>query len=117
MWYSDQESTWQCRICKRHRFHPWVGKIPWIRKWQSTLVFLLEKSHGKKILVGYSPQEVPGDSDGKESTCNAGDPGWIPGSGTSPRGSHGNSPVFLFGEPMDRGAWWATVHGVAESWI
>ena len=100
MWCSDQESTWQCRICKKHRFHPWVGKIPWIRKWQPTPVFLLEKSHGKKILVGYSPQEFPGDSDGKKSICNAGDTGWIPGSGTLPRGSRGNSPVFLLGEPM-----------------
>ena len=56
MWCSDQESTCQCKIRKRHRFHPWVGKIPWTRKWQPNTVFLLEKSHGKKILVGYSPR-------------------------------------------------------------
>ena len=34
---------------------PWVGKIPWRRKWQPTLVFLLGKSHGQRSLVGYSP--------------------------------------------------------------
>ena len=35
-----KESTCQCRISKRYRFHLWVGKIPWRRKWQSTPVFL-----------------------------------------------------------------------------
>ena len=36
----DKASTCKCRISKRYRFHPWVGKIPWRRKWQSTPVFL-----------------------------------------------------------------------------
>ena len=36
-------------------FDPWVGKIPWRRKWQSTPVFLPGKSHGQRSLVGYSP--------------------------------------------------------------
>ena len=36
-------------------FDPWVGKIPWRRKWQPTPVFLPEKSHGQRSLVGYSP--------------------------------------------------------------
>ena len=40
---------------KRCGFDPWVGKIPRRRKWQPTPVFLPEKSHGKRILVGYSP--------------------------------------------------------------
>ena len=35
------------------RVDPWVGKIPWRRKWQSVPVFVSEKSHGQKILVGY----------------------------------------------------------------
>ena len=34
------------------------GKIPWSRKWQSTAVFLLEKSHGQRNLVGYSPKSL-----------------------------------------------------------
>ena len=36
-------------------FDPWVGKIPWSRKWQPTPVFLSEKSHGQRSLAGYSP--------------------------------------------------------------
>ena len=40
----------------RPEFDPWVGKIPWRRKWQPTLVFLPGKSHGQRNLVGYSPQ-------------------------------------------------------------
>ena len=36
-------------------FDPWVGKIPWGRKWQSTPVLLPGKSHGQRRLVGYSP--------------------------------------------------------------
>ena len=51
-WLSDKESTCQC---KRHRFNPWIGKIPWRRKWQPTPLLLLGKSHGQRSLVGYSP--------------------------------------------------------------
>ena len=40
---------------KRRGFSPWVGKIPWRRKWQPTLVFLPGESHGQRSLVGYSP--------------------------------------------------------------
>ena len=52
---SGKEPACQCRRCKRPRFYPWVGKIPWRRKWQPTLVFLPEKVHGKQNLAGYSP--------------------------------------------------------------
>ena len=41
--------------CRRPGFDPRVGKIPWRRKWQPTPVFLPEKSHGQRSLVGYSP--------------------------------------------------------------
>ena len=44
-----------CRRHKKCEFDAWVGKIPWSTKWQPTLVFLLEKSHGQRSLVGYSP--------------------------------------------------------------
>ena len=36
-------------------FEPWVGKIPWRRKWQPTPISLMGKSHGQRSLVGYSP--------------------------------------------------------------
>ena len=56
---------------------------------------------------------------GKESTCNAGAAGGvgsIPGSGRSPGGGNGNPLQYSCQDnPMDRGAWWATVHGVTKS--
>ena len=58
----------------------------------------------------------PGGSDSKYSTCNVGDLGLIPGLGRSPGGGHGNPLQYsCLGIPMDRGAWWATVHGVTKS--
>ena len=55
-------------------------------------------------------------SDGKESTCNAGDWASTPGSGRSLGGRHGNPLQYSCLEnPMDREAWWATVNGVAKS--
>ena len=99
----------------------------------------------------------PGGSVGKESTCNAGDPGLIPGLERSPgeeigyplqcswaslvahmvknlpamwetwvqfldwenpleEGMSTHSSILAWRIPMDRGAWWATVHGVAKNW-
>ena len=59
----------------------------------------------------------PGGSDSKESACNAGDLGSIPGLGRSPGEGNGNPLWYSCLEnSIDRGAWWATVHGVAESW-
>ena len=55
-------------------------------------------------------------SDGKESACNAGDPGLIRVSGRSlEEGSGYPFQCSCPGNPMDRGAWWTTVHGIAES--
>ena len=64
----------------------------------------------------YVNMGFPGGSDGKASACNAGDPGSIPGSGSSP-GEGNGSPLqhSCLENPMDGGAWWATVHGVAKS--
>ena len=44
-----------CLQYRRPRFDPWVGKIPWRKKWQLTPVFLPGKSHGWRSLIGYSP--------------------------------------------------------------
>ena len=43
---SDKQPTCHCGTRKRHGFDPWVGKIPWRRKWQPTTVSLSGKSHG-----------------------------------------------------------------------
>ena len=61
--------------------------------------------------------ETPaGGSAGKESARNAGDLGSIPGSGRSLGEGNGNPLQYSCQEnPTDRGAWWATVHGVAKS--
>ena len=58
----------------------------------------------------------PHSSDGKESACNAGDPGLSPGLGRSCGEGNGNPLQYSCLEnPIDGGAWWATVHGVAKS--
>ena len=58
----------------------------------------------------------PGGSAGKESTCSAGDAGSVPGSGRSSGGGHGNSLQYsCLKNPMNRGAWQATVHGVTKN--
>ena len=57
-----------------------------------------------------------GGSEDKASACNAGDLGLIPGLGRSPGEGNGNPLQYSCLEnPMDRGAWWATVHEVAKS--
>ena len=128
-----------------------VGKIPWRRDRLPTLVFLgfpcgsagkestcnvgelglipgLARSIGEG--KGYPIQEsglenfmdytvhvgFPGSSAGKESTCNVGDPRLIPGSGRSPGGGKGNPLQYSYlGNPMDRGTWQDTLHGVAKN--
>ena len=70
-----------------------------------------------KHLFGGYHHGYPGGSGGKESACNAGDPGLIPGLGRSFGERNGNLLQYAcLGNPMDRGVWWATVHGVAKSW-
>ena len=61
-------------------------------------------------------KDFPGGSDGKASAYSAGDLGLIPGSGRSPGEGNGNPLQYSCLEnPMDGGAWLATVHGVAKS--
>ena len=60
----------------------------------------------------------PGSSDGKESTCNAGDLDSIPGLGRFPGEGKGYPLQYSCLEnSMDGGAWWVTVHEVAKHWI
>ena len=59
---------------------------------------------------------LPGGSEVKASVCNAGDLGWIPRSGRSPGEGNGNPLQYYCQEnPMNGGALWAAVHGVAKS--
>ena len=66
-----------------------------------------------RICIYY--HSFPGGSDSKESAYNAGDPGSIPGSGRYPREGNGNPLQHSCPKnSMDRGIWWAIVHGVAK---
>ena len=59
---------------------------------------------------------LSGGSEGEQSICNVGDPGSIPGSGRSSGEANGYPlQCSCLENPSDGGAWWATVHGVAES--
>ena len=66
--------------------------------------------------VNPQPKGFPHSSAGKESACNAGDRGLIPGLGRSPGEGNGNPLQYSCLEnPMDRGAWQASVHGLPKS--
>ena len=54
-WLSGKESACNAGDPGDRVFDPWVGKIPWRRKWQPTPVFLPGKSHGQRTLAGYRP--------------------------------------------------------------
>ena len=93
----------------RPSFDPWVRKIPWRRKWQPTPIFLPGKFHVQRSLKGYSPL------------------GWKESDTTeqlhfhfslSCIGEENGNPLqcFCLENPRDRGAWWAAVYGVAQSW-
>ena len=102
-----------------------VGTQRCIKSWQKRNIFLTGKCSLEECQLAYSvgkpvtPSEVqgfPGGSDGKASAYNAGDPGSIPGSGRSPGEGHGNPlQCSCLENPVDGGAWWATVHGVAKN--
>ena len=74
---------------------------------------------GQYVIVIPLNELIPGfagGSDGKASACNVGDSGPIPGSGRSSRERNGNPFQYpCLENPMDRGAWYATVHGVTKS--
>ena len=62
------------------------------------------------------PSATDGGSVGKETTCNSRDPGLIPLSGRYPGEGNGNLLQYSrLGNPVDRGAWWVTVHGVTKN--
>ena len=77
------------------------------------MVIILDCLSGSSVI----PEGFQGGSDDKESSCNAGDLSSTPGSGRSPKEGNG-CPLqyFCLKNSMDRGAWWAIVHGVAKSW-
>ena len=88
--------------------------------WERIKVFVLFDREGDPSTTFVSDKGLypnfPGGSEVKASACNAGDLGSIPGSGRSPGEGNGNPLLYSCLEnPMDGGAWWATVHGVTKS--
>ena len=68
------------------------------------------------LAVRSSPLVLRGGSGGKVSAYNAGNLGLIPGSGRTTGEGNGNPLQYsCLGNPMDKEAWWATIHGVTES--
>ena len=97
-------------------FHLWVRKMPWRRKWQPTPVFLPRESHGQRSLAGcslYGRKE----SDMTEAIQQQQQQHFlIKAMYTFYREGNGTPPQYSCLEnPMDRGAWWTAVHGVAKS--
>ena len=84
--------------------------------WRESIRSVWEMLNDKRDIWNYSsPFGFPGGSEVKTSACNAGDLGSIPGSGRSPGEGNGNPLQYSCLEnPMDGGAWWATVNGVAK---
>ena len=88
-----------------------MGHSPWGCKESDTTEQL-------SLLGSYPILGFPYSSDGRESICNERDLGLTPGWGRSPGEENGNSlhgSEFLLENPMDRGAWRATVHGVTKN--
>ena len=70
---------------------------------------------GPECILLIHPKGFPGGSDGRESACNARDPGLIPGPTRYPGEGNGNPLQYpCLEKSMDRRAWWAAVHGTAK---
>ena len=96
-------TTQNCQLRDQH-FSP-----AWIKTTRSPSLIHHHVRRGKKM---HSGRGLPRGLRGKESTCNAGDKGSIPGSGRSPGGGHGNPLQYsCLQNPMNSGAWRATDHG------
>ena len=79
-----------------------------------TCIIIIMQDRNQALVSAY--WDLPVAQMAKKSACNAGDPGSIPGLGRSPGEGNGNPLQYSCLEnPMDRGAWWVTVHGVAKS--
>ena len=124
-----------CLWCRRPGFDPWVGKISWRREWLFTPVCLPGKSHRQRTLAGYSPwghkesnmteqlplkhTGFPGGASGKKPACQCRRcerHGYDPWVRKIPWRRKCNPLQYSCLEnSMDREAWWATGHRVAQS--
>ena len=110
-WLSGKESACQCRRhrrCRRCGFCPWVGKIPLENEIAMHSSILAWKSHGRRSLVGWSPRGCE-ESDTTERLNFDFSLSCIGGGNRNPL------QCSYLENPMDRGAWRATVHGITKS--
>ena len=113
------KSLWQIQVFQNSDFHFNARILPLANKQHQLFFFRWHRSFlFQKMSIkqqSKQPWGFPGGSDSKESACKAGDGGSVPGAGRSPGDGNGYPLQYSCLEnSMDRGAWWATVHGVAE---
>ena len=126
-WSPDWGSVLQVslKFLSFHSFHnltlllensiTYIKKIVFFSSW--LLIFIFGNTTSQCTLAFWFGWDFPVGSEDKASACNAGDLGLIPGLGRSPGEGNGNPFQYsCLKNPMDRGAWWAIVHGVAKSW-
>ena len=97
---------------------PWTEETGGLQSTGSQELDTTEHQHQstQMRILSLFTRGFPGSSDGKVSAYNVGDLGSIPGSGRSPgEGNENTLQYSCLENPMDQGAWWARVHGVAKS--
>ena len=130
-WYSGPRTV-TCRYTHANKLPTLTQQVPpqrWVKSGPGTLqVKFMLFFHNRLRKLSWALYHTvfeeqkepsidsPGGSDSKKSACNAGDLGSIPGSERAPGEGNGNPLQHSCLEnPMDRGAWWATVHGITKS--
>ena len=98
-----------CLQCRRPEFNPWVRKILWRRKWHPTPVLLPGKSHGWRSMVGYSLW-------GREESDTTERVHFYFSLSCVGKGNGNPLQYSCLENPRARGAWWAAVYGVSQSW-
>ena len=107
-----------------HQKLGWFSLLQLVLNWKKSFLLLKNSSHSKILwhcflliflFLFYWLLLPIGDSGVKNKPANVGDEGLIPGSGKSPGERNGNPFQFSYlGNPTDRGAWWATGHGIPK---
>ena len=108
---SRHTKRWSMSLLEKYK-----SNLRGITSHQSAWPSSKKSTHDKRWRGCGGKGTLSGGSDGEDPACSVGDWSLIPGSGRSPGGGHGYPLQYSCLEnPMDRAAWWATVHGVKKS--